>query len=357
MNLPWRWRNIGIFLTIAIVGLVFSQACYLLLETSQTAPAVMNERSLIKLSDADKLLIGIRTDLSKWLLGITLVLLPGLIIEKTKDHRIVYQRKVLPHCAGGMLIVSIYGYYLAQMSTIYVLSIGPQYHLYGEFFDFPIMLQFWSLLLGLVLLLFHWTRGNVRAAAPALVAASVFYMSPTASAQGATPDIAVCIAQWSKDRTLALNTKQITLARKVAAGVAGRAGVHVDDGCAFARTQLDHLRWLAFKDGGRNPEVKFLAILATVNEDLTGAGIGSGSTLEGLLKIADIWRHPSGLLVIQSPRTAHVLLSGADVAVTNVDIRLAPGFYAVQVVRGGELLLSDPHVSISEGGRTELVVP
>lgn len=155
--------KIALFVLLLLVGILGSSLVYGHFQGKETEALVMQNRVMVNLSDADKKLIDVRDSTSKWLLGLAFALLPGLVVSKEADGVVKVQTKLLPLLAGAMLITSLYGFFLSQDSIAFVLSRGPQYHLYGWVSNFPILLQFWTLISALTLLMIHWLRHEGRA--------------------------------------------------------------------------------------------------------------------------------------------------------------------------------------------------
>ena len=349
-----------VLLTLAVGGATWG---YRALQRSELAPRAEHTRSLVHLTDTDKRLIDARDSLSKWLLGLAVALLPGVVLRRTEDGEAYLKEQLLPMLAGALLVTSVYGFFLAQDSIILVLSQGPQYHLYGPFSDFPILVQFWSLVTALSLMLLHWLKPNTGLKFPPILGASiltvgVFVAHPSATeAAEARPEAALdaCVVRWSDSREMGLASTQVSMAAKVMRGVAKRAGVSPVT-CGFVTSQLDQFRWYAFKERSSDVAGQFSELLAIADKDLRSMGMTESEVLEKLLQYSTIWRAPSaGLLVIKGkPSGAQLLLNGVSVGLTDFEIRLAPKTYHVEVLKGGKRVYVNESAKVVEGERCVL---
>ena len=349
----------GVFLVLCLIGIASASLAYRYLQTDPLAPLATRDRSRVALDDTDKKLLDARDATSKWLLGLAFSLLPGTLIGKripglqTQDNsdEPVLRQSLLPLVAAAFLVTSLYGFFLSQQSVIFVLTHGPQYHLYGTFSEFPILVQFWTLLGGLVVLLFHLMRPSTRMQFPKLVLLfGVLAAFPPEPAQAATPE-ATCAAQWSESRSVKLSSEQVNTAASVVRAVANRATHERQATCTFANSVLDGIRWSAYKSGGADKD--FDEVLTSTSKELAGAGFSPGGTVDQLLEAARLWVEPSGLLrVTGSPSGATILLNGRTIGLSDLDVRLKPGTYLVEVLRGGSVVYRDASIVITIGQAT-----
>lgn len=337
---------------LLLVGVVGSTVVYRHFQGTDTEALVMQNRVVVNLSDADKKLIDVRDSTSKWLLGLAVALLPGLVVSKKTDGETKVQTKLLPLLAGAMLITSLYGFFLAQDSLAFVLSRGPQYHLYGWVSNFPILLQFWSVLAALVVLMIHWLRtdGKVTFLTLVLLAATL-HPSTDAEANVVNPQAAKpCVNAWMVDRQVLLNAEQAARAASVLAGIAKRSDVSPASTCDFVSAQLDQVRWAAFRESRSSTTAAVDAVLKEMESDLRNTGMSPGELLEKLLAFGTIWRSPSGLIRLEgAPTGAIVLIDYRAVGLTNLDLRIKPGSYLVEVLVDGAVIFRKPGVTVEDG--------
>lgn len=344
--------GIVLFVIAALVGVLGSNAIYTHFQGAESEASVLQNRAKIELTDADKKLIEARDSTSKWLLGLAFGLLPGLVVSRSADGESEVQEKLLPLLAGAMLITSVYGFFLAQDSVVFVLSRGPQYHLYGWLSNFPILVQFWPLLAALVLLMIHWLRPAGKLTFPTLaLGLALIFPAPDASAAAVRAETALpCVRSWSTDRQMRLSAEQLARASGVMVGVANRSDVVPQNACEFVSAQLDQVRWFAFQQTKSDQPPAFDALLKVMESDLKNTGLSPGEALERLLGFGAIWRSQSGLMRIEGkPAGATVFIDSRPVGLTNLDIRIRPGKYLVEVVVDGAPVLRKVDVLIEDG--------
>ncbi|ANN68147.1 PEGA domain-containing protein [Bordetella bronchialis] len=340
------------FLTITLVGLLAASVANQAFQTLPSQAKAGNDRSAVILTDAEKKLIEVRESTSKWLLALAAGLLPGLVISKTSRDELAMQQQLIPMIAGALLVISIYGFFLSQQAIEFVLSRGPQYHLYSGVSRFPILLQFWTLVLALFLLMIHLfhlarKRGTLPMAALVVLALT----DPKADAAMLAPTVAKpCIEAWASNRELPLDPTELGLALSVVTGIAARTNASPANACEFVSSTLDQARYIAVaRTGGPDARPEFAELLNAIDKDLRATGISPGAILSKLLSIAAVWEAPSGLLRIEGkPNGATVLLNMQEVGFTNLDLRLAPGKYTVEVLVDGAVVFRQTNVSIEE---------
>lgn len=346
-----RW-SFAVSLLAAIFGILCSTLVYLNLQTDASGALVLQNRAKIELDDADKKLIEVRDSTSKWLLGLAVGLLPGLVVKKSSADEPTVQDKVLPLLASALLLVSLYGFFLAQDSVAFVLSRGPQYHLYGWLSRFPILLQFWTLLAALVVLMAHWIRPSEKVSFPTLAILLAFVASPDdAHAASVTPGLTKsCVQVWATSREVDLSSEEVGLASSVMARIARRADVSPSSVCDFTSAHLDQVRFEASRTATSATPFSVADALREADKDLRSTAISPGTMLERVLSISELWRKPSGLMRIEGkPSGATVLLNSRGVGLTNLDLRLVPGKYLVEVLSGGTVVMRKADVLIEDG--------
>jgi hypothetical protein len=360
MRIARPWINTFVLAVLVAAAISITSLAYRWYQVDPDGSNEGNARVAVTLTPEDHALVEARDSLSKWLLGLSVTLLPGLIVKKTKTGEFSYQQRLLPLLAGGLLVVSLYGFFLAQHSVTFVLAHGPKYLLYSKFSEFPLVVQFWSLLGAAALLISHWA-GLARGATAPLIVGVTLLMSLSSTSQAADAPRSAqesCIRAWSQSRRVALDESQVTMAATVVDGIQRRIGAKPnEESCDFTNTQLDQLRFLAMSSGDDDPEA-FWKVLSSVNRDLSSHGAGVGVFLRSLLDSAEVWRSESGLLSIRGSLTgSHVILSGKEVGLTDLDVRISPGTYTVVIVRGGGELFRKSNVEITDNHTSMVQVP
>ncbi|CAM4023053.1 hypothetical protein BOBR111200_21900 [Bordetella bronchialis] len=174
---------------------------------------------------------------------------------------------------------------------------------------------------------------------------------PKADAAMLAPTVAKpCIEAWASNRELPLDPTELGLALSVVTGIAARTNASPANACEFVSSTLDQARYIAVaRTGGPDARPEFAELLNAIDKDLRATGISPGAILSKLLSIAAVWEAPSGLLRIEGkPNGATVLLNMQEVGFTNLDLRLAPGKYTVEVLVDGAVVFRQTNVSIEE---------
>jgi len=341
-----------VFLVLSMVCFIAASLVYRHLQTDASGAMVLQNRAKIELTDADKKLIEVRDSTSKWLLGLAVTLLPGLVVRKSSDGLPKVQHEVLPLLAGAMVLLSLYGFFLAQDSVAFVLSRGPQYHLYGWLTSFPILLQFWSLLAALTLLMLHWLRPVGKVVFPTLALMAALLLHPeVANAATVTPAATKsCVSSWAASREVPLSGDETGLAAGVVVGIARRSDVSPSDLCEFTAAHLDQFRFLASRTATAASPFTVVDAVKEADRDLRSTAISPGAVLERVLSLSELWRKPSGLMRIEGrPNGATVLLNSRAVGLTNLDLRLSPGKYVVEILAEGIVVFRKSDVLIEDG--------
>lgn len=344
--------KLALFALIVLFGVLGSTAVYRHFQSDPNQALVIQNLAKVELSQADQKLIEIRDSTSKWLLGLSFALLPGLVVAPKSNGQMTVQSKLLPLLAGAMLIISLYGFFLAQDSVAFVLSRGPHYHLYGWVSNFPLLLQFWSLLAALILLMVHWLKSERSIVFPTLmVVAAVVIPSTDAEATPIVADVVTpCVMAWTVDRQVPLDAGQVARASKLIVNIARRGELAPVIPCEFAYAHLDQIRWAAFQTSNVSTAAAVNEMVQKLDMDLKRKGSPPGEFLERLLTLGSFYRNPSGLIRVEgTPAGATVLIDGKALGLTNLDLRLTPGSYLVEVLVDGAVVFRKSDVTIEDG--------
>jgi hypothetical protein len=332
-----------VFTVLLAAGFLLATLAYRSLQT--VAPP--RDLAHIELTEAQKKLLDSRDTMSKWLLGLAYTALAGLLGLRFKEQNQLPLDTTLPMAACGLLILSLYGAFLFQDSMMFALSKGPVYHIYGSLMDLPLQLQFWTLVISLVLLAL-WLFRPPKKYTVTLSLMLAFAFSGRASGQ--EPVEPKCIAAWQKGREMKFTQTGQRAAINVLDRLSQRAGLKSPVSCDYALSLLDELRWDAYVVKQDDSIAAMEAYLETIDQELRKPGLSMGEVVTKLVSISQVWRGTSGLLIVEARTTGiPILLDGAEAGMTNWERRLAPGIHSVEVVRGGRTIYSNKNVRIEDG--------
>ncbi|MGU3413939.1 hypothetical protein ACLBW0_09210 [Enterobacteriaceae bacterium C34A] len=335
-------RSLFVFCFVLIVGLISSTLVVRFYQNDLNELRTLQSISSVEITDSDKLLIEERNSTAKWLLGIAIGLLPGILLKKNKDGMINLEDKLLPLLIGAFLILSVYGFFLIQQSLFFILSRGPKYYLYGMYSNFPVYFQFWTVLIALVFLLFYWAiPRKVITSACILFLSVILLFIP--QQQAFAKSLNDCVAEWASDRHQDMSKDDISKATVVLNKLQNRIDKNKTASCEFANVSLDQMRYSVSKSSF--PDID--AALKNTEISLTATAISPASLLEMLI---NPWVGPSGLLRVKGSHIGNtVLVDDIPVGLTNLDIRLSPGKHSLIVSNDGNVIYHDDNVMIKEG--------
>ena len=340
-------RIYALFATLVLSGFVAVTIAYRSLQTSSPPRDIPQ----IELNDAQKKLLDSRDNMSKWLLGLAYGALVGLLGMAFKQEEGARPMDAgLPLTASGLLILSLYGAFLFQDSMVFTLSKGPVDFIYGSLMDFPLVLQFWTLI-GALILLAVWMFRPSKKYTVTLGIFLALGLVRTAQAQ-----VSGCVPSWEKDRGVTLTESSQTTAVDVLRKLAKRAKLK-SPSCDYALSLLDELHWAAYVVKQDDSGEAMSAYLKTIDVELTKPGLSTGEIVTKLTALSEVWRTASGLLVVESQlKGMPVLLNGSEAGMTPWQRRLAPGTYSIEVIRGGRTVYSDRGVKIEDGKQWRITV-
>lgn len=334
-NRPWI-----LFLSVVVVGLVAITYAY---RASQViAPNAPAEEIL---SDRQKLLLASEGEMSKWLLGLAsgaIAAVAGLRLKEANNKDIV---GVLPMISYAFLLLSLYGAFLSYEATINILRLGPLNYSYGAQLELPVLVQFWTLIVGLAFLGVWLFRRKAMPAVAVLVAIAL--SNVCARAQEA--NLPGCAEHWYKDR-LSMSPPASSFAVPVLKQLERRPGGKQITSCVDADSILDQIRLSSTQANDRAPSVNFEMYLTALNDELGHPGLGTSDVVLAIIKIMSPWDKALGILLIHSSKsTYNILLNTNLVGITNWSRRLEPGTYRIRVIRHFDSVYSDNALTITAG--------
>ena len=326
-----------LFIAVVALGLIVITIAY---RASQTiAPNAPGDEVL---SDRQKLLLASVGEMSKWLLGLAsgaIAAVAGLRLKEADNEDVI---SVLPMIAYAFLLLSLYGAFLSYDATINIVRLGPLNYSYGAQLELPVLVQFWTLILGLSFLGVWLFR---RKAVPAAVAMFLiaFFAVP---AQAQEADLPGCAERWYKDR-LNMSPPTSRLAVSVLKKLEQRPGGKQITSCIDADSVLDQIRFASTQANDQDPSVNLEKYLVALNEELGHPDLGTSDVVLAIIQIMSPWEKQLGILSIHSSKnTYNILLNTNLVGITNWARRLEPGIYRIRVMRHLDSVYSDNSLTI-----------
>jgi hypothetical protein len=332
----WPWL---LFVSLVAGGLIVITSAY---RVSQTV--VPNAPGDELLSDRQKLLLASEGEMSKWLLGLAsgaLAAVAGLRLKEANSQDVV---SVLPMVSYAFLVLSLYGAFLSYAAAIDILRRGPLNYSYGAQLALPVLVQFWTLILGLSFLgVWLFKRKTV---APAIVTLALLsLLSMPAHAQEA--DLPNCTAHWYNDR-LKISPPISGMAVSVLKQLERHPGGKPITNCTDADSVLDRIRLASTQANDADPSATLESYLGALNEEMGHPDLGTSEVVIAIIKIMSPWDKPLGVLSVHSSKyTYNILLDTKIEGITNWSRRLEPGTYRLRVIRHYDSAYSNNALTIS----------
>ena len=322
----------AVLVIVGIVAAVFVQR-YAVLGTvadSQSVP----------LSNSQDKLLAQRNDLSKWLLGLAYTTLVGLLGLQIKDEsRRRPGESSLSMAAAALLVVSIFAAFLFQEATTHALEADIRL-LYGSYLEAPLQIQFYTLLVALVLLAIWLFRPARQLSLFAILVALVL----PGAAQNVRPSTE-CVKQWADDREVVLSQDlQLRVARLIGR-IRTRAEAKLGSGdeCAHVASVADQIRWLAREKAGITTDRLLPQAITELEEQSGSPNALPSDWISQLIESSKLWRPvPYSQLSIKStPEGLQVRLKGNKVGLTNWLGRVQPGDYRLELLDNDVVVYSE----------------
>jgi hypothetical protein len=325
-----------LFLGIILIGVLAITLAYRASQTT-SPPEPVNE----EVTERFKQLTQAHSEMSKWLLGLASGALAGLIGLRLKDPTNENLVEKTPMAAYAFLVLSLYGAFLSYEAAINVLRFGPLAYVYGDQFKFPVLVQFWSLIIAVTLLGVWLFRPRKAALVLFMVMAGCV---PEAKAQefSAKP----CIQNWYKDRlgsSEAPADRAIDVLRKIEKKPEARKV----KSCVDVESVLDELRFSSVQAGKPDTSAGFDSYLAGLDDELNHPGLTASAIVHSIIELMSPWDESLAVLSVRARNgTYQILLNATEVGLTNWTRRLKPGTYTIRVVRNFKVAYSSDSLTL-----------
>ena len=316
------------------------------------------------LTDRQRAFVETQTETSTSLSNLAFGALVGLVGLQMRGKRDQRPSGVLPRVAAAFLALSMYASFLFKMQVASAVGRGPVNLLTSPGVELPLTAQFWLFVTGIVMLLF-WvfpTRSTIG---------SVMALGLLAPAHAAGQETTTesCAAKWQIDRQISLPEASLPRLAKIVGGVASEAKLTLDTSsrCPFVDSMLDELRRRVVADAGASvddPGLPMAEAIRLTAETIDSHNFSAGDVVSRLLAMAQVWRQPSGLLVVHSTAgSLYVIatrLGGAAAdwkGITNWTVRVPVGVYRVEVMKDGVRVENPQRIEVKDGQRVQLSYP
>jgi len=337
----------------------------LLSRMSQSSPATVPSQVLAspEIQEIQKLYLESESARSMLLFNLAFGTLGALLGLRFAEKTRVKLDGTATFGACGLLLTSIYSSFLFQTGMSRILE-GTLDEMYGPPLRMPILCQFWSFFLAVILLSFTLFRPLPKKAAILLIAGA---FSATA-AEAVAPDS--CIRDWGRDRSLELPSAAVADARVALERLRKKSELKPEStaGCNYAYSVLDQVRFVAISQDGEITGKAGAESVSKVLHNLAAATarptFSHGKLVDELLDLLEIWRGRSGLLDLQSALQEPLWIEVRDTAqakrfwqrYTPCLLRLPPGKYLVSASNSGQRVGSSVMIEIADGDRRSLVL-
>lgn len=318
----------AMFLLILVSGLA---AITLLYSSTQ-----LDKRTPIEevLTDRHKQLIATVSDMSKWLIGLasgTLIGLVGLRLGINKNDNSWIE--TVPLIAYAFLLLSLYGGFLSYQATANILRIGPLDNLYGDQYRFPILVQFWALVIALILIAGRLFGGK-KSAILQIIAIMVMTCAAAHGEQRKGFAEKECAQGWFKER-FNVDVQDVSGVLDLIHKVEKRSKLRGPSSCIDENAVLDEVRFSSFHTGAQDTEQEFDKYVTSLNMELSNPDASTSSVIHSVIDLLSPWDNGSlEVLNIKASRgPCTILLNGTEIGLTNWIRRIRPGTYTLTVVR------------------------
>jgi len=347
-------KQFGLFMLAAIGGIILISLCYQFVQVSEpgdVSDIFLREHTL---SENHKVLITTQSALSQWLMGLAYAALIGLFSVKCrKGVQSDSVQGTVETLGCALMLISLFGGFLYYEGTAHALAKGPPSDLYKARVIFPIIVQFYSLLIGVLLLAYRFLFKT-----SVIIAAILLFRAPPA-AYAQTPPSPTSQDQLQRQRlyenlenayqikldvesqeALSELTEKMILQSEVKLGP--------EDQALFVEMVASKVRGVALEDDRLTVDQAILALY----EESQSPGLNPSDLFQELKLDLDFWHRQTGALrIISEIGTVDVLMNQQKVGVTNCVFRLRVNSYLLQFVKNGKYLKQYEEVVLIEEGK------
>jgi len=315
------------FVTTLLVGFALITLIYVDAGCGTIPPEIVRlerQKESTQIADRQKTLVQAQGDASKWLLGLASGALIGFITLRMKDRSDERLIESAPMTAYALLVLSIYGSYLVSDSTLQIMTRRPIECLYGNFFRFPLLIQFWTLFAAVMLLGGWLLRPNSSRLA---ICVLMFFFIPSAG-MSANDDRQKCVDHWIEDHRFS-RRPAAGFVPMIIQGIENKSQVQLPNSCTAVESLLDQVR------ANSANQDEFYQRLNNLHDELAHPDASYGTVVAKLVKFMDIFNYSFGVLrIVTKQDDFKVFLGGDDTGFAPWVDPLRPGRYRIIIKKG-----------------------
>jgi hypothetical protein len=294
----------------------------------------------------------------------TLGALLGLRFAETTRARV---EGAAVFAACGLLLISLYSAFLFQTAVSLVLE-GTFDDMYGSVLRLPILCQFWSFFLAILLLSFSLFKPARKGAAVLFLCLGAAASPAPAAAEAAHPAAETCARDWAKERSIDLPDRAFADTAVLSAKLREKSDLSLapQERCEYELAFLDQIRAAAVsQDKVDGPEAgrRIAALLRELAAAAQSPTFTAGELVSRLISWGELWRAPSALVDLQSAGGGSLFVEILGISspgrhwqgYTRWLVRLPAGKYRINVSRGVQQV-EKRDLTVKESDRISLLV-
>ena len=334
-------KQFGLFLLIVIVGMLGVSIYYHSVQIDPPGKVTDLFMPGHELNEAHKMLITTQSSLSKWLMGVAYGVLIGVFTLKyLKENQSDPVQGAVVVLGSAFMVISLYCGFLYFEGTAHAIAKGPMSDLYRPRVTSPLRLQFYSLLIGVLLFasrfLFKvFLIGMVIGFFPVETHTyAQSQMEPSADKNILEQEF---YQYLDKMYGVELDSQSRAALTEVTYTLLGKslADLEPEDVRLFAEILVSTAQFIAHEDENWTT-AKIIRALQTQNNS---SGINPSDLLQGLEFDLDFWNKKTGALrIVSEIGRVEVLLDERKIGITNCVFRLETERIWLQFVKDGEFL-------------------
>lgn len=303
MNALRRLSPFSILIGAGVLGFLVITMLFLATQISPLAPELRAARSHAIIGPTDKLFIDTQSKTSELLFKISFAVFAGVLGLYFSGTRAKHLTSRLVSGALGVLFLGLYSAFLFNVGMAQVLE-EPAHDMYGPILRFPIMCQFWCLLLALLLLAATFFREHQsrRHMAIAFIVSCIL-CHPALATERPAQELA-CLDAWQRSRHQTLSPETTTAALDLTGRLTALNKLKSGEGeaCQYLDAVLDEVRYTALADApaGASEEASLTAAVRSLDLSTRQPQFNWSDALQSLLRVGEIYRAEHAVLEIEA---------------------------------------------------------